>query len=438
MDLTRGVYSEPEDTLLTSRALDFLAAGPADVVDLIGHICSLPKAPRIVAEHMAHAMFAGRREFLLAADGRWMLADLTAMPYTVDRVSDVPRETGNAKRHRASSRADSTEPLSSLSYVVVDTETTGGSHWSTDRITEIAAVVVRNGEIVEVFETLVNPKRPIPNFVSRLTNITWDMVKHAPTFRPDRAGGRARAGRERLRGTQRACSTGGSSARRCRAPPVDSSAGGASAPSKWRARFFHSFHVGRSITCSLLRSRESRASPRGRRCRCNRQVPDPDAPRLAGSRVRHLGRSRDAAAGAGGSPQEAPLLRVADAGSARHHRVTAPSPRVERRKIGDFTVHAIQAGGQRLDGGAMFGVVPKPLWEKRIPADERNRIQLGMRCLLIEHPSGLILIDTGAGNKEDEKFKDIYGIENEGAERQDDARGWPEGSRSGRQRTSRS
>jgi glyoxylase-like metal-dependent hydrolase (beta-lactamase superfamily II) len=95
--------------------------------------------------------------------------------------------------------------------------------------------------------------------------------------------------------------------------------------------------------------------------------------------------------------------------------VTAPTPLVTRRKIGDFTVHAIQGGGQRLDGGAMFGVVPKPLWEKRIPADERNRIQLGMRCLLIEHPSGLVLIDTGAGNKENAKFKDIYGIENESA-----------------------
>ena len=95
--------------------------------------------------------------------------------------------------------------------------------------------------------------------------------------------------------------------------------------------------------------------------------------------------------------------------------MTAPTPLVERRRIGDLTVHAIQAGGQKLDGGAMFGVVPKPLWEKRIPADDRNRIQLGMRCLLIEHPSGLILIDTGAGNKEDEKFKSIYGIENEGA-----------------------
>jgi glyoxylase-like metal-dependent hydrolase (beta-lactamase superfamily II) len=95
---------------------------------------------------------------------------------------------------------------------------------------------------------------------------------------------------------------------------------------------------------------------------------------------------------------------------------TTPSPLVERRKVGGLTVHAIQAGGQRLDGGAMFGVVPKPLWEKRIPADARNRIQLALRCLLIEHPSGLILIDTGAGNKENEKFKDIYGLENEGAD----------------------
>jgi len=78
-------------------------------------------------------------------------------------------------------------------------------------------------------------------------------------------------------------------------------------------------------------------------------------------------------------------------------------------------MHAIQAGGQRLDGGAMFGVVPKTLWERRIAPDERNRIQLGMRCLLIEHEIGPVLIDTGAGNKENDKFYDIYGIENRGA-----------------------
>ncbi|HEY6828202.1 MAG TPA: MBL fold metallo-hydrolase [Gemmatimonadaceae bacterium] len=91
-----------------------------------------------------------------------------------------------------------------------------------------------------------------------------------------------------------------------------------------------------------------------------------------------------------------------------------PQPLVESRTIGRLRVHAIQAGGQKLDGGAMFGVVPKPLWERRIPADERNRIQLGMRCLLIEHDVGLVLIDSGAGNKENEKFYEIYGIENAG------------------------
>lgn len=95
--------------------------------------------------------------------------------------------------------------------------------------------------------------------------------------------------------------------------------------------------------------------------------------------------------------------------------MSAPAPLVESRTIGSLRVHAIQAGGQRLDGGAMFGVVPKPLWERRIPADERNRIPLGMRCLLIEHPAGPILIDTGSGNKENAKFQDIYGIENTGA-----------------------
>jgi glyoxylase-like metal-dependent hydrolase (beta-lactamase superfamily II) len=91
-------------------------------------------------------------------------------------------------------------------------------------------------------------------------------------------------------------------------------------------------------------------------------------------------------------------------------------PRVESRAIGRFRVHAIQAGGLRLDGGAMFGVVPKTLWERRLPADERNRIQFGMRCLLIEHDIGPILVDTGAGNKEDVKFHDIYAVENAGAE----------------------
>jgi glyoxylase-like metal-dependent hydrolase (beta-lactamase superfamily II) len=79
--------------------------------------------------------------------------------------------------------------------------------------------------------------------------------------------------------------------------------------------------------------------------------------------------------------------------------------------LGRFTLTPVVDGYFRLDGGAMFGVVPKTLWERRIPADDRNRIPLGMRCLLVEHPDGLVLIDTGVGNKEDAKFHEIYGLE---------------------------
>jgi glyoxylase-like metal-dependent hydrolase (beta-lactamase superfamily II) len=95
---------------------------------------------------------------------------------------------------------------------------------------------------------------------------------------------------------------------------------------------------------------------------------------------------------------------------------SAALPLVQSRALGRWHVHAIRAGTQRLDGGAMFGVVPKPLWERRIAPDDRNRIPLAMRCLLVEHDIGPILIDTGAGNKEDSKFHDIYGIENRGAD----------------------
>src|SRR6266850_2795159 len=83
-------------------------------------------------------------------------------------------------------------------------------------------------------------------------------------------------------------------------------------------------------------------------------------------------------------------------------------------KVGSLRCHLLEGGTQRLDGGAMFGVVPKPLWSRRAQPDERNRIPLAMRCLLIEHPDGLVLVDTALGDKEDEKFLDIYGVENQG------------------------
>jgi len=93
---------------------------------------------------------------------------------------------------------------------------------------------------------------------------------------------------------------------------------------------------------------------------------------------------------------------------------TADLPLVRSAQVGRTRIHALEAGLQWLDGGAMFGVVPKPLWEKRIGPDARNRIPLALRCLLVEAPQALVLIDTGIGNKEDEKFRDIFGVDNDG------------------------
>jgi glyoxylase-like metal-dependent hydrolase (beta-lactamase superfamily II) len=101
---------------------------------------------------------------------------------------------------------------------------------------------------------------------------------------------------------------------------------------------------------------------------------------------------------------------VADGGAAP----PGPRPLVETRDVGDVRIHALDGGGIRLDGGAMFGVVPKPLWERRAPADERNRIPLALRCLLVETTDALVLVDTGVGDKESERFHDIYAIENAG------------------------
>jgi glyoxylase-like metal-dependent hydrolase (beta-lactamase superfamily II) len=80
-------------------------------------------------------------------------------------------------------------------------------------------------------------------------------------------------------------------------------------------------------------------------------------------------------------------------------------------KIGPYTLHEINAGRLSLDGGAMFGIVPKPLWERRIPADDRNRIPLATRCLLLEGDGRVVLIDNGVGDTYDEKFADIYAVD---------------------------
>ena len=80
-------------------------------------------------------------------------------------------------------------------------------------------------------------------------------------------------------------------------------------------------------------------------------------------------------------------------------------------KIGQYNLYSIETSEFGLDGGAMFGIIPKPLWEKESPADEMNRIGMVTRSLLLVSDSRKILIDTGNGTKWDEKYKKIYNID---------------------------
>ena len=148
------------DSLLTDRAADFLATGPADAQSLISHVCQLPGAPRHIAEHMAAALFAGHRRFVRDSIGRWCLRDAT--------TAAVPSIAARG--------------LAQESFVVVDVEATGSRAGTGDRITEVAVVLVRGGTATKVFDTLINPERPIPPIVTALTNITSSMVRNAPRF----------------------------------------------------------------------------------------------------------------------------------------------------------------------------------------------------------------------------------------------------------------
>ncbi len=80
-------------------------------------------------------------------------------------------------------------------------------------------------------------------------------------------------------------------------------------------------------------------------------------------------------------------------------------------KIGKYEIHPVETGRFALDGGAMFGIVPKPLWSKTNPPDERNRIELAARAMLILGSGKKILVDNGNGSKFTEKQVDIYRLD---------------------------
>ena len=159
-----GVSSRPERMLLMERAADYLRAGPADSRSLVAAVCQLSPLPDLVADHMAASLLGGHPRFSRAIDGRWRLSECTAPAWRVHAPSEEPL-------------------LSSLTFAVVDVETTGSRPDGGDRITEIAVVTVRDGRIANVYETLVNPERSIPPFITRLTNISWEMVAEKAPFR---------------------------------------------------------------------------------------------------------------------------------------------------------------------------------------------------------------------------------------------------------------
>jgi DNA polymerase-3 subunit epsilon len=159
-----GITARPGETLLVERAADYLRSGPADSRSLIASVCQLSALPTRVAEHMAVTLLRDHPRFARTPDGGWRLSEPAPPAWRIQSAADEPL-------------------LSSLSFAVVDVETTGGRADYGDRITEIAVVTVREGRIVDVFETLVNPERSIPPFISRLTNISWEMVRDKSPFR---------------------------------------------------------------------------------------------------------------------------------------------------------------------------------------------------------------------------------------------------------------
>lgn len=148
-----GTSAYPDSTLL-DRVLAQLRKGPRAPATLCQEILGLLGAPAPICDRVAFALLGADPRVRLLEDGRWSL---------------VPEAQGSPL-------------LDDCAFAVVDLETTGMRAWYGDRITEIAVAVVHGGRREIVFESLVNPGRPIPRGICAITNITDEMVRHAPPF----------------------------------------------------------------------------------------------------------------------------------------------------------------------------------------------------------------------------------------------------------------
>ena len=148
-----GTTAHPQGTLI-DRVLEELRTGPYPAAALCHRVLGLPGAPDAVCERVAVALLGADPRVRRLADGRWGL---------------VPEAQGSPL-------------LEECAFAVVDVETTGMRPGVSDRITEIAVVVVHGSRREVVFESLINPGRPIPPAICAITRITDEMVREAPPF----------------------------------------------------------------------------------------------------------------------------------------------------------------------------------------------------------------------------------------------------------------
>ncbi len=140
---------------LTARAVELVRTSPRSSGELARRVLGVRSAPDEMAERLVRELLEGHPRLEADGDGLWRLR-------------------GGAR--------EGDDRLDELDFVVVDVETTGSSPSEGDRVTEIAAVEVTGGRVGESFSTLVNPRRPIPDWIQRMTGITPEMVEDAPSF----------------------------------------------------------------------------------------------------------------------------------------------------------------------------------------------------------------------------------------------------------------
>lgn len=154
-------------------------------------VCQVERLQADAAERMALALLSSHPEFVRLPSGHWALAS-QPLGESVDAPARATTRTAEgevtvapvAPADDASAVAGAGAPrLTDITFAVVDVETTGTRAGAGDRITEIAIATVRGGAVAEVYSQLVNPERPIPPYITQLTQISWDMVRDQPCFR---------------------------------------------------------------------------------------------------------------------------------------------------------------------------------------------------------------------------------------------------------------